>query len=59
MGQIWRRYWIRLAVNQIKAETVKKCFAKAGFEENDGADLEEVSENTAAIYNLCNKRTFL
>jgi hypothetical protein len=23
--------WIRLAVTKIKAETTKKCFAKAGF----------------------------
>jgi hypothetical protein len=34
-------------------ETVKKCFAKAGFEENSVADnLEEASENIAAISNL-------
>jgi uncharacterized protein YabN with tetrapyrrole methylase and pyrophosphatase domain len=46
--------WIRLAVKKIKAETVKKCSAKAGFGESDVADkLEEVSENNAAISNLC------
>jgi hypothetical protein len=46
--------WIRLAVRKIKAQTVKKCFAKAGFGERDVADnLEEESENTAAISNLC------
>jgi hypothetical protein len=45
--------WIRLAVKKIKAETVKKCFAKAGFGESDVADnLEEASENIAAISNL-------
>jgi hypothetical protein len=46
--------WIELAVKKIKAETVKKCFAKAGFEESDMADnMEEASENIAAISNLC------
>jgi hypothetical protein len=46
--------WIGLAVKKIKAETVKKCFAKAGFGESDVADnLEEVSENIAAIADLC------
>jgi hypothetical protein len=46
--------WIRLAVKKIKAETVKKCFAKAGFGESDVADnLKEASENIAAISNLC------
>jgi hypothetical protein len=46
--------WIRLTVKKIKAETVKKCFAKVGFGENDVADnLEEASENIAAISNLC------
>jgi hypothetical protein len=35
--------WIGLAVKKIKAETVRKCFAKAGFGESDVADdLEEV-----------------
>jgi hypothetical protein len=34
--------WIGLAVKKIKVETVKKCFAKAGFGESDVADnLEE------------------
>jgi hypothetical protein len=37
---------IRLAVKKIKAETVKMCFAKAGFGESDVAD------NLAAISNL-------
>jgi hypothetical protein len=46
--------WIRLAVKEIKAETVKKSFAKAGFRESDVADnLEEENENIAAISNLC------
>jgi hypothetical protein len=46
--------WIGLAVKKIKAETVKKCFAKAGFGESDVADnLEEASENIAGISNLC------
>jgi hypothetical protein len=46
--------WIGLAVKKIKAETVKKCFAKAGFGEGDVAyNLEEASENIAAISNLC------
>jgi hypothetical protein len=46
--------WIRLAVKKIKAEIVKKCFATAGFGESDVADnLEEASENIAAISNLC------
>jgi hypothetical protein len=37
--------WIRLVVKTIKAETVKKCFAKAGFGESDVADnLEEAGE---------------
>jgi hypothetical protein len=41
-------------VKKIEAETVKKCFAKAGFGESDVANnLAEVSENTAAISNLC------
>jgi hypothetical protein len=53
--------WIGLAVKKITAETVEKCFAKAGFGESDVAEnLEEVSENNAAISNLCEgKRTFL
>jgi hypothetical protein len=46
--------WIGLAVKKIKAETVRKCFAKVGFGESDVAhNLEEASENTAAICNLC------
>jgi hypothetical protein len=46
--------WIRLVVKKIKAETVKKCFAKAGFGESDVADnFEEASGNIAAISNLC------
>jgi hypothetical protein len=46
--------WTGLAVKKIKAETVKRCFAKAGFGESDVADnLEEGSENIAAISNLC------
>jgi hypothetical protein len=46
--------WIGLAVEKIKAETVKKCFAKAGFGENDVVDnLQEASQNIAAISNLC------
>jgi hypothetical protein len=41
-------------VKQIKAKTVKKCSAKAGFGESDVADnLEGASENIAAISNLC------
>jgi hypothetical protein len=43
-------------VKKIKADTVKKkrCFAKAGYGESDVADnLEEASENIAAISNLC------
>jgi hypothetical protein len=30
--------WIRLAVKEVQAETVKKCFAKARFGESDVAD---------------------
>jgi hypothetical protein len=46
--------WVGLAVKKIKAETVKKCFAKARFGENYVADnLEEASKNIAAISNLC------
>jgi hypothetical protein len=46
--------WIGLAVKEIKAETVKMCFAKAGFGESDVEDnLEGTSENTAAISRLC------
>jgi hypothetical protein len=42
------------AVKKIKAETAKKCFAKAGIGESNVADnLEEMSENIAAISNLC------
>jgi hypothetical protein len=42
--------WIGLAVKKIKAETVKKCFTKAGFGESDVADnLEEASENCCNI----------
>jgi hypothetical protein len=44
--------WIGLAVKKIKAATVRKCFAKAGFGESDVADLEDASENIAAITNL-------
>jgi uncharacterized protein YabN with tetrapyrrole methylase and pyrophosphatase domain len=41
-------------VKKIKSETVKRCFAKAGFGESDVSDnLEEASENIAAISNLC------
>jgi hypothetical protein len=43
-----------LAVKKIKAETVTRGFAKAGFGESDVADnVEEESENIAAIYNPC------
>jgi hypothetical protein len=43
----------RLAVKKTKAETVEKCFSKAGFGESDVADnLEESSEKIAAISNL-------
>jgi hypothetical protein len=46
--------WIGLAVKKIQAETVKNCFAKAGFGESDVADnLEEATGNIAAICNLC------
>jgi uncharacterized protein YabN with tetrapyrrole methylase and pyrophosphatase domain len=46
--------WIGLAVKKIKAETVKQCFAKAGFGESVVADnLEEASENITAISNAC------
>jgi uncharacterized protein YabN with tetrapyrrole methylase and pyrophosphatase domain len=46
--------WIGLPVKKIKAQKVKKCFAKAGFGESDVTDnLEKASENTAAISNLC------
>jgi hypothetical protein len=46
--------WIKLAVKKITAETVEKCFAKAGFGESAVADnLEEESENIAAVSNLC------
>jgi hypothetical protein len=46
--------WIGLAVKKIKAKTVKKTFAKAGFGESDVADnLEEANENIAAIPNRC------
>jgi hypothetical protein len=45
---------IEVAVKKIKAETVKKCFAEAGFGESDVPNnLEEASENIAAISNLC------
>jgi uncharacterized protein YabN with tetrapyrrole methylase and pyrophosphatase domain len=41
-------------VKIIKAETVKKCLARVGFGESDVTDnLEEVSENIAAISDLC------
>jgi hypothetical protein len=46
--------WIGFAVKKIKAETVKKCFAKAEFGESDVTDnFEEANENIAAISNLC------
>jgi hypothetical protein len=46
--------WIGVTVKKIKAETVTKCFAKAGFGESDVADnLGEASGNIAAISNLC------
>jgi hypothetical protein len=46
--------WIMLSVKKIKAETVKKCFAKAGFGESDVAcNLEAARKNIAAICNLC------
>jgi hypothetical protein len=42
-----------LAVKKIKAERVKKCFAKAGFGEiDDVADNLETSENTTVTSNL-------
>jgi ADP-dependent phosphofructokinase/glucokinase len=45
---------IVLAVKKIKEETVKKCSANAGFGESDVSDnLEELSENIAAVSNLC------
>jgi hypothetical protein len=46
--------WVGLAVKKIKAGTVEKCFAKAGFGESDMAhNSEQASENIAAISNLC------
>jgi hypothetical protein len=45
--------WIGSAVKKIKAETVKKCFAKVGFGKSDVADNLDVSENIAAISNFC------
>jgi hypothetical protein len=46
--------WIGLTVKKIKAETVKKCFAKAGFGESDGADnLGKASEDITVISNPC------
>jgi hypothetical protein len=51
--------WIGLAVKKIKAETVKRCFAKAGFGESDVADnFEEASENIAAMSSLCRGNNF-
>jgi hypothetical protein len=48
-----------LAVKKIKAETVRKCFAKAGIGEREVADnLEEASENIAAISSLCEEKNF-
>jgi hypothetical protein len=45
---------IGLAVKKIKAETVTKCFAKAGYGESNVADnLEVASENIDAISVLC------
>jgi hypothetical protein len=44
--------WIGFTVKKIKAETVKKCFAKAGFGESDVTDNLEVGENIAAVSNL-------
>jgi hypothetical protein len=50
---------IALAVKKIKEERVKKCFAKAGFGESDVVgNLEEASENIAAISNLCGGKEF-
>jgi hypothetical protein len=41
-------------VKKINAKTGERCFAKAAFGESDVADnLEAVSENIAAISNLC------
>jgi hypothetical protein len=41
-------------VKKIKAETVKEWFAKAWFGESNVADnLEELSENIAAVSILC------
>jgi hypothetical protein len=46
--------WIGLIVKKSKAETVTKCFAKAGFGESDVADnLGKASENITAISNPC------
>jgi hypothetical protein len=46
-------------VKKIQAETVKKCFAKAGYGESDVADnLKEESENIAGISNLCRGKEF-
>jgi hypothetical protein len=41
-------------VKKIKAETVRNCFTTVGFGESGVAEnLEEASENIAAISNLC------
>jgi hypothetical protein len=43
--------WIGLAAKKIKAETVEKSFAEAGFVESDVADnLEEANENKLLQY---------
>jgi hypothetical protein len=41
--------WIGLAVKEIKAETVKQCFAKAGFGESDVVDNLEVARQMKTL----------
>jgi hypothetical protein len=47
--------WIGLALKKIKAETVRKCFVKAGFGKSDVADnLEEARQmKTLLQYLIC------
>jgi hypothetical protein len=40
-------------VKKIKAETVKKCFAKAGFGESDTADyLKDASDTISVLFSF-------
>lgn len=45
--------WLNVAVNQLKPQTIKSCFAKAGFDENEKDDKQDDNEEYEDVQRLC------